>query len=390
MDPSPTTWAIIAASYPPQTGGISGNTWTLAHALVAAGDEVHVLAPGSGLNELESPVHVHRLSDHFGRDGRRALFAILASLPAPRRALVQFDALTFGIDRGRRPRDLNIPFVRALQRLRGYPLWIVFHEFDRRERPPTALLHHVFDAGAGILTGVAARAADAAFVSTTAFVTPLSRAAPLCPVRWIPIPSNIATEAEPQEVARLNARYRPAGGAIVGHFGTYRMLASRRMLAQVVPALCRAGTSRRILLLGRNSDTFAAEIVARNPDLAGAVHGTGELGAQDVANHLKLCDAVVLPFWDGATTRRTTLMSALALGIPTVTTQGRLTESFWEASNAVLFAPPDDVHAMHALTERVLANGTLRADIGLAARQLYHRRFAIDHAVRALRSADER
>jgi glycosyltransferase involved in cell wall biosynthesis len=79
------------------------------------------------------------------------------------------------------------------------------------------------------------------------------------------------------------------------------------------------------------------------------------------------------------------LFAGLALGVPTVTTLGPLSEDLWAASDAALFAPPNDVAAMVALAETALADPQLRADLGARARALYQSRFDVARTVEALR-----
>jgi glycosyltransferase involved in cell wall biosynthesis len=378
---TPMTWAIVTGEYPPQPGGVSGYTWVVANALAATGDRVHVFAPGTGLAELPSAVHVHRLSDTFGRRGRRELLAALDALPRPRRVLLQFVLQSFGM------RAVNLPFVRSLRKLRGSPLWIMFHEFALDDNPAESFPRRAQAYLTRALARMAARAADLAFVSIPAWEAPIAAAAPRCPIRWLPIPSNIATVADPAEVARLDARYRAPGGELVGHFGTYRMRDSQQFLRDAIPAVCRASTARRVLLLGRGSDAFAAGIIAQQSELAGRVIGVGDLDSEAVANHLAACDVLIQPYSDGVTTRRGSLFAGLALGVPMVTTLGPLTEDFWVPSGAVVFAPPNDVDATVAALERLLADPELRRATGARARSLYANRFDVSLTVAALRDA---
>lgn len=378
---APMTWAIVTGEYPPQPGGVSGYTWVVANALAATGDRVHVFAPFTALPELSSAVHVHRLSDTFGRRGRRELRAALDALPRPRRVLVQFVLQSFGM------RAVNLPFVRSLQRLRGAPLWIMFHEFALDDNSAESFPRRAQAYFTRVLARMAARAADLAFVSIPAWEAPIARAAPTVPIRWLPIPSNIATTANAAGVAHIEARYREPGGELVGHFGTYRMRDSQQFLRDAIPLVCRASATRRVLLLGRGSDTFAAGIVAQRPDLAGRVIGVGDLDSDALADHLAACDALIQPYSDGVTTRRGSLFAGLALGVPMVTTLGPLTEDFWVPSGAVVFAPPNDVAATVAALEALLADPALRRATGEHARMLYANRFDVSLTVAALREA---
>jgi glycosyltransferase involved in cell wall biosynthesis len=375
----PMTWAIVTGEYPPQPGGVSGYTWVVANALAATGDRVHVFAPPTALPERPSDVHVHRLSDTFGARGRRELYAALDALPTPRRVLVQFVLQSFGM------RAVNLPFVRSLQRLRGYPLWMMFHEFALDDNPSEDPARRAQAYFTRVLARMAARTADLAFVSIPAWGVPIAEAAPACPIRWLPIPSNVATSADPAEVARIGKRYRPPGGTLAGHFGTYRMRDSQQFLREAVPLIARGATARRVLLLGRGSDAFAAAIVAADPSLAGRVLGTGDLESSELANHLAACDALIQPYSDGVTTRRGSLLAGLALGVPIVTTLGPLTEDFWVPSGAVLFAAPNDVAGTLRELERLLADDALRRTTAERARELYARRFDVSLTVAALR-----
>jgi glycosyltransferase involved in cell wall biosynthesis len=379
-----TTWAIITGEYPPQPGGVSDYTWIVAHALHAAGDEVHVFVPGTVASELESPVNVHRLSDRFGLRGMRQLYAGLTALPTPRRALLQFVVQSFGM------RAMNLPFMFFLRQLRGYPLWIMFHEFAIRDNPAAPLRRRVHALATRVAARVAAQSADSAFVSTSAWRSDVQRAASAqCTLDWLPVPSNISTHAEPGEVRRLNAMFRDAAdGTVVGHFGSYRMRESVSFLEAVIPALAWGSPTRRFLLLGRGSDTFAATLIAKVPELAGRLFGTGDLAPQDLANCLSVCDVLLQPYEDGVTTRRGSLIAGLALGIPAVTNAGVLSEDIWPSSGAVLLAPPGDTAAMMELAEKILSNPTLRGEMAVRARYLYRCYFDVEHTIRHLRATN--
>jgi glycosyltransferase involved in cell wall biosynthesis len=242
--------------------------------------------------------------------------------------------------------------------------------------------------GTRVLARMASRSADLAFVSTPAWTPLIAAAAPQLPVRWQPIPSNIATTANAVRAAALAERYRSArGGALLGHFGTYRMRDARHFLERLLPVFCLRADDRSVVLLGRGSDAFAASLIAAHPLLAGRIHGVGDLAADDLADHLCACDVLVQPYSDGATTRRGSLFAALALGVPTVTTAGRLTEDLWHESGAAYFAPPDDIDATLALIEEALAQTDARRAIGERARALYMSRFDVAHTVEMLRSS---
>jgi hypothetical protein len=59
----------------------------------------------------------------------------------------------------------------------------------------------------------------------------------------------------------------------------------------------------------------------------------------------------------------------------------------WAASGALALAPAEDTAAIAAAALRLLHDDAERARLGAAGRRLYEERFAVGHAVRALRSA---
>jgi glycosyltransferase involved in cell wall biosynthesis len=94
------------------------------------------------------------------------------------------------------------------------------------------------------------------------------------------------------------------------------------------------------------------------------------------------------PYPDGVTTRRTSVMAALAHARPTVTTAGPLTERVWHERCGVLLCPPGDTRALIDAVIRLLDDRRYAASLGAEARSAYDARFDMRHTVAALRSTD--
>jgi glycosyltransferase involved in cell wall biosynthesis len=113
---------------------------------------------------------------------------------------------------------------------------------------------------------------------------------------------------------------------------------------------------------------------------------TGTLPPADVARHLQACDLIVQPYPDGVSSRRTSLMAALANGIPAATTRGRLTEPCWDEARAVAWLD-DDPSAAAAALGRLLEDAQVLTALGTAGRDLYEARFDVRHTIEALTAA---
>jgi hypothetical protein len=79
-------------------------------------------------------------------------------------------------------------------------------------------------------------------------------------------------------------------------------------------------------------------------------------------------------------------MAQLSLGLPVITTAGRLTEPLWAESGAVALTPAGDVSRMVEVTNRLLGDEGERKRLATAARSLYLNMFDIGHTVAALRA----
>lgn len=375
-------WHLITGAYPPQPGGVSDYTQQLCQALARAGDEVHVWVSALRGQEREASsgprIVVHRLPAGFGVRGLGALSAELARFSGPPRLLVQYVPHAFGY------RAMNLPFCAWLAARRRERVWVMFHEavFPFGERP---LRTNVLAAATHAMAALLVNRADRVLVSTPAwarYLRPLSlrRFEP----HWLPIPSNLPTSVEPGRVAELRRQLLgDHASVLIGHFGTYGAHVASLVQA-VVPRLLAERPERRLQLFGRGSQASAAELCARHPALASRIGATGALSPEDLVLHLAACDVLLQPYADGASTRRTSLMAGLGLGIPVVSNQGPLTEPEWAEWGAAALAPDASPQALGREVERLLASPAARRELGARAVDCYRQRFSMQHTVTLL------
>ena len=110
-------------------------------------------------------------------------------------------------------------------------------------------------------------------------------------------------------------------------------------------------------------------------DMGDILLSTGYLEAADASRALATCDALALPFTDGVSLRRTSLLAALDHGLPVVTTYPKHPTPELQESDALLLVPPDDPRALSDALHRLYENPAQGEILSAAARQ-FARRFS--------------
>jgi glycosyltransferase involved in cell wall biosynthesis len=388
------TWHIITSEYPPQVGGVSDYTQLVARGLADAGDEVHVWCPttadvaSDGVDSAKTEperVIVHRSCGTFSSADLHRVDSELDQFPAPRRLLVQWVPHGYGY------RSINLQFCFWLKRratkyrdvieLMVHEPYLPFGEGSFKQ-DGAAAVHR-------LMTAVLLRSATRVWMSIPAWekrLRPYAFGGAL-EFNWLPIPSSIPVVEAPDRIQSLRTRYLPAGGNIVGHFGTYDRNSTNLLMQSAAPLL-RSRQDCHLLLLGRGSEEMRAKLIAAWPEFVERTHATGMLPANDVSLHLSACDVLLQPYIDGVSSRRTSLMAGLSHGVPIVTTSGSLTESLWAESGAVVLVPAAAVASLATQTMQLLADEPARRRLSAAAKELYDRCFAIQRTIATLRTAN--
>ena len=165
-------------------------------------------------------------------------------------------------------------------------------------------------------------------------------------------------------------------------FVTYGPLITRD-LGPILRELLDRWPDPRVLLLGAGGDQWQGELAGRRADWHARAIAPGPLPAPAFAEYLRACDLMIQPYPDGASGRRSSVMAALANGVPVVTTIGALSEPVW-AEGAVAAAPAGDPDRLTRLVLDLLDRPERRAELGRAGRRLYEDRFAVRHTLAAL------
>jgi glycosyltransferase involved in cell wall biosynthesis len=376
-------WHILTPEFPPQVGGVADYTYLVASGLAEAGDEVHVWCPPSGYAPPSSDgLTVHDECGTLSPADFRRVGRWLDRFTTPRRLLVQWVPHGYGY------RSMNLPFCLWLWRravVHGDEVDIMVHEpylafWEGPWRQAAAALVH------RLMTVVLLRAARRVWIAIPGWEErwrpyALGRSVPFV---WLPVPSGLRSGGT-SDANAIRAQFSGRDRPLIGHFGTYGPPVAD-LLADLVPYVLAGRSVPSLLLLGAQSDSFRQRMVRAHPDLAARVHAVGHLSSADVTAHLAACDLLIQPYPDGISSRRTSAMTGLSLGLPIVTTSGHLTEPLWSESGAVLLADVADPAGFAARVEGLLEDVAARKRLGESARVLYDERFDIKHTIAALRA----
>ena len=356
----------ISAEYPPDPGGVGDYTRLLSRELIGRGHQVSVL---TGMGTGAVPPGDPRRLPVGGAWSWRALPPLLRAIVAARPDIVHIQYQT-GAYR-MRPAINLLPAI--LRRLPAHPR-IVVTAHDLRMPyllPKAAPLRRwvqrrlLVDADAVVVTN----AADRRRLLGQALPEPdLFLADRPIPATVIPIGSNIA----PRPPAGYNrelwrARLGLRGEEIMVAF--FGLASPSKGLLELVEALAAAPRIALLLIVGgaaqstpdRHYIAAVRDTVTRH-DLDHRVHWTGYCDPETVSAHLLAADLGALPFRDGASYRRGSLLALLAHGLPLVTTQPTepLDPPLLDSRHALL-VPRDATAELAAALQRLAADETLRA-----------------------------
>lgn len=350
---------LVAGEYPPLQGGLGDFTRELARALRAAGHNPAVLtrsAPGALSREATDGADTHRLPGGWGWRTPGDIRAFAAETGAEVINL-QYQAAAYGMH----PAVNLLPWL-----LRDAPpLVVTFHDLRAPYLFPKA--------GPLRQRAVLALARGAAGVIVTNSEDEAAlRAAGVQRVRAIPIGSNVrpVLRRDFDPVAWKVARGLSAEARLVGYFGFLNESKGGETLLRALAALRATGRDVALVLVGGQTGasdatnvTYAGRIdaLAEELGLAGSICRTGFVDDAGVSEAFAACDALALPYRDGVSLRRGTLMAAFAHGSAIVTTTPRFPLPNLVDGDAFTLVPRDDAAALAAALARVFDDAVFRA-----------------------------
>lgn len=368
---------LVTGEYPPMQGGVGDFTRELAHALIDLGHFVAVItSTATPAHPADSPIHLEPIIPAWGRSCWQPL--------ADAAHRLELDVL-------------NLQYEPAAYRMQvGINLFPWWYRRQPAAAPIVATFHdllvpYLFPKAGRLrwkIVEFLARRSDAVIVTNEedrrklfAAINPTGHPLNRPAIHAIPIGSNISPRLPPG-FDRAHERARWGAGPndwLIGYFGFLNMSKGGLTLLRAIGLLLNDGLPARLLLIGGqtgSSDPENARYAAEVERALGSIGlhtrtaRTGYVEPVQVSMALAASDAIALPYADGASFRRGSLMAALAHAKAVVTTQPRLPlPELIDGDNCLLVQAEDPSALAEAIRRAVLDSG-LRARLEAGARDL--------------------
>ena len=333
---------LVSGEFPPMPGGVGDFTRILGEKLLEHGQAPRILSrAGSTCEGL--PISV------VSGWGPGCIPAMRAWIGQERISVVNLQYQTAAYDMS--------PFVHFLPQVLGVPVVTTFHDlrhpylFPKAGRLRDRIVTHLARSSAGVIT---TNHEDD------------RRLQALQNRRLIPIGSSVPRGPRPErDAGEWRRRVCPDGDAFVlGHFGFLKAVKGLDYLIDALANLRAKGCKLRLLLIGGRSNTVdnsedaaylrQLEARIRRHDLENIVTWTGFLPDQEVAACFNAVDLMALPFTDGASFRRSSLIAALHNGCAILTTEPEVGVDVFEHASNLWLVPPASAAALEEAIGRLL------------------------------------
>jgi glycosyltransferase involved in cell wall biosynthesis len=358
---------IISGEYPPMQGGVGDFAACLAASLAGLGHDVHVITGQAPQESGDQPgVVVHRLRTSWGCGCWRKIVRLAGTLDLEV-IDVQYQAAAYAM----RPAINFVP-----HRSRRPPVAVTFHDL----RVP-----YLFPKAGPLrwqVIRLLARRADGVIATNEEDQDRLRTEAQPRNLALIPIGSNVPVVAGSDRVAERAKWGAGPGDLLIGHFGFLNESKGVEELVEATKLLIERSLPGRLLMIGGRLGTSdptnrrqAAKIDALVRDLGLEHHvtWTGLLPAREASAALTATDVCVLPYRDGASFRRTTLLACLAHGRAVVTTRPAVNIDELRDGQNLLLVDARQPKALANAIARVVGDPALRARLEAGAQRLRER-----------------
>jgi len=357
---------MVCPSYPPQevTCGVGDYTRCLAEELTHHGEQITVLCSSEYRGAARGSVEVF---PRFSRWTLDQALRLTFSSAVPRGDILhlQYTPDLYGPGAGFK----LVPLLARLRR-RAPPTVVTFHTLTGRS--PWSRIW-------AVLLLASAHQSISANEEVTAMVR---RRLPKLSPRLTEIPIGTGVPVHHPDGGDRESGRRLLGLApgipLLVHFGLVYPGKGLETLFMALGELVRFRSSIRLAIVGDtrpDSQGYRAtlEALASRLGVAEAIIWAGRRPEEEVSKILQAADLFVVPYDDGVSIRRGTLMAGLAPGLPVISTTSALRSAYLRDGENVALVPPRDPQALAARIASLLGAPDEAAFLGKGARKLAER-----------------
>ncbi len=369
---------LVTGEYPPMEGGVGAFTRELAKEFSRNGNEVHIITSRMARPQIDDR-SVWDIKEPYDM-GYAQLHARInrwwwPAMSTIAQIVARFDLEIINVQYQAAAYDMYVPAINFLPwRLRGVTQTVVtFHDLRVPYLFPKAgwlrkrMVKNLVRTTGGVIV-----------TNSEDYKQLIETDIEGLRVVQLPIGSNIdAREPEPLEIDQIrNALLVKKNGILLGYFG---FLNESKGADVLLEALARLPDHFELVFIGGqtgSSDTsknreFLDGLKGRIGELGlkPRVHWSGFLADEDVSAYLCSCDMMVLPYRDGASLRRGTLMAAMVHGCPIVTTNPSANVDQLIHGENVWMTPVDDPDELADSIVHLAEDSALRAKLGEGAKK---------------------
>ena len=367
---------LITGEYPPDRGGVGDFTAQLSGALTDLGHQVHII---TSVAKLADP-------DLGGRET-----AACEDEPTVHRAIAAWRLGCWG-QILKLCQDLQLEAMNIQYQAAAYDMHPGVNLVPRRQRrPPVVVTFHDLKVPylfpkAGPLRWLAVRLlaqrADGVIVTNREDKLRLSKLRPrIANLTRIPIGSNIPFDLSPgydREAERARWDIEP-DDLVLGYFGFLNESKGGETLIQALGLLVEQDVPAHLLKIGGRVGTsdptnraYADRVddLIASLDLKERVHWTGYVDTEQVSACLRATDVCVLPYRDGVSFRRGSLIACLTHGRAIVTTRPALPLPDIEDGKTMLLVEPGSPPALAEAVRQLWLDSALQSRLEMGAESL--------------------
>lgn len=373
---------LITGEYPPMQGGVGAFTQEIAKALAQLGHEVHIITsrqarplyPKPSWRDLLKPIdlgfaQLHPRAKHWNW-ADVTLIADLVQEYNLELINIQYQAAAYNLHNA----AINFAPWRLKQLV---PTVVTFHDL----RVP-----YLFPKAGWLRSWVIqwmCRQSHGVIVTNQEDYQFARQYRPKVPakdwLRLIPIGSNITVHpSAPDQVAQLRQKLGlPANGFLLGYFG---FLNPSKGADTLIDSLAQTAPHTHLVFMGgrigssdhQTNSLFLDQLQGQigKLGLTERVHWTEFMPDEQLSAYLEAADLMVIPYQDGVSLRRGSLMAVLAHGRPLITSLPQITTPELVHGENIWFVPASNPSALAQAIERLQNNPILRQKLGQRATQI--------------------